>query len=218
MQNIDLAKYASQQRWEHDFSHPVSLEYAHDCYSKLPKAAQRLPEPSRPISNPSRPSRAVQIRSRAAFRAPSKAVQSPASTHPQPSRASQKRPKPSRTDPRASQKPSRTCQSRPEICGARPEPSTTCQNKLELLTQSFVHCRNCRAERVILQMRCSMGQSLHVKRHLGGAGTHAAGVRDPAPSSSASRRGSARMDRKLFYSFTSSLYSFSKPPLIIPPH
>ncbi len=27
-------------------------------------------------------------------------------------------------------------------------------------------------------MRCSMGQSLHVKRHLGGAGTHAAGVRD----------------------------------------
>ena len=178
MQNIDLAKYASQQRWEHDFSHPVSWEYAHDCYSKLPKAAQRLPEPSRPISNPSRPSRAVQIRSRAAFRAPSKAVQSPASTHPQPSRASQKRPKPSRTDPRASQKPSRTCQSRPEICGARPEPSTTCQNKLELLTQSFVHCRNCRAERVILQMRCSMGQSLHVKRHLGGAGTHAAGVRD----------------------------------------
>ena len=165
MQNIDLAKYASQQRWEHDFSHPVSWEYAHDCYSKLPKAAQRLPEPSRPISNPSRPSRAVQIRSRAAFRAPSKAVQSLASTHPQPSRASQKRPKPSRTDPRASQKPSRTCQSRPEICGARPEPSTTCQNKLELLTQSFVHCRNCRAERVILQTVSACQTPFGGRRH-----------------------------------------------------
>ena len=204
MQNIDLAKYASPQRWEHDFSHPVSCEQAPGCYSKLPKAAQSLPEPARPILNPSRPSRAVQIRSRAAFRAPSKAVQSPATAHPEPSRASQKRPKPSRTDPRASQKPSRTCQSRPEICGARPEPSTTCQNKLELLTQSFVHCRNCRAERVILQMRCSMEQSLHVKRHLGGAGTHAAGVRDPAPPASFSSRGSARMDRiflLLFYIF-----------------
>ena len=104
MQNIDLAKYASQQRWEHDSSHPVSWEYAHDCYSKLPKAAQRLPEPSRPISNPSRPSRAVQILSKAALRVPSKAVQSPASTHPQPPelpRNAQNRPEPTPELPKA---------------------------------------------------------------------------------------------------------------------
>ena len=133
--------------------HIPYCEQASGCYSKLPTSQGCIQSP-------------IQCRPKPCHRPP-KASQSFQETR-----------KTVQNRPQIFPKPSRTSQSRPEICGARPEPSTTCQNKLELLTQSFVHRRNCRAERVILQMRCSMGQSLHVKCHLGGAGTHAAGVRD----------------------------------------